>query len=166
MSETTPRLSLPLIAAGQAQKEIAHNEAIALLEQLALPVAETIGDGEPPVDVSAGRCWIVGGAPTGAWAGRAGTIACMTAGGWRFVNPQAGMTLWVEGEDCAGRFDGSVWRIGIMSARSIEIDGRQVVSARQPAIAAPEGGASADTEARAAIAAILEVMRNHGLIEA
>ncbi|MGL4312420.1 MAG: DUF2793 domain-containing protein, partial [Sphingomonas sp.] len=32
MAETTSRLALPLLAAGQAQKEMFHNEALALID--------------------------------------------------------------------------------------------------------------------------------------
>ena len=34
MSESTARLALPLIAPGQAQKEVSHNEALAALDLL------------------------------------------------------------------------------------------------------------------------------------
>ncbi|MFS0737167.1 DUF2793 domain-containing protein [Sphingomonas sp. 1P06PA] len=165
MTETTPRLDLPLIAAGQAQKEIVHNEALAILEHLTLPVAETIGDAAPPADAAVGRSWIVGAAPIGAWTGQAGAIACRTAGGWRFVTPVSGMALWVEAEGCWARFDGYAWEIGIVAARSIQVAGQSVVRERQPGILAPAGGVMVDAEARASLTAILETLRNHGLIE-
>ncbi|HEX6740607.1 MAG TPA: phage tail protein [Sphingomicrobium sp.] len=55
--------------------------------------------------------------------------------------------------------DGRSLRTGLF------IDGEQVVGRRTAAIAAPSGGANVDTEARAAVAQILEGLRQHGLID-
>ena len=85
------RLALPLLAAGQAQKEWTHNEALALLD---LAVQATVaGDARraargPGGGRSAGSSAM---RPTGAWTGHAGAIAGWTAGGWRFVAPREGM---------------------------------------------------------------------------
>jgi hypothetical protein len=54
--------------------------------------------------------------------------------------------------------DGRSLRTGLF------IDGEQVVGRRAAAIAAPAGGATIDTEARAAVSQILEGLRQHGLI--
>lgn len=147
---TTSRYALPLIAPGQAQKELTHNEALALLDMLAQPAVMAIGTETPPAAAAAGACWIVGAAPSGAWAGQAGRLACMTAGGWRFATPQAGFAAWLASADAVIRFDGSVWR-------------REAGAAR-PAIADPAGGSVTDASARAAITAILEVLRAQSLI--
>jgi len=37
---STPRLALPLLAVAQAQKEVTHNEALALLDLLVQPAAK------------------------------------------------------------------------------------------------------------------------------
>ncbi|WP_420140894.1 DUF2793 domain-containing protein [Sphingomonas sp.] len=92
MTETTPRLMLPLLAAGQAQKEVTHNEALTLLDMLVQPVVEASGIDVPPVAPQPGQIWIVGGAASGAWAGHADHLAGWSGGGWRFVTPQPGMT--------------------------------------------------------------------------
>ena len=36
----TPRLKMPFIVAGQAQKEVAHNEALTILDSLCAPAVE------------------------------------------------------------------------------------------------------------------------------
>ncbi len=166
MSELTPRLSLPLLAAGQAQKEIYHNEALTALEVLVQPVAETLGDSSPPSSPATGASWIVGAAATGDWAGQGGAIASWTAGGWRFTSPIDGMAFWIAAEGLWAIRIAGAWELGLVPARRLTIGGNQVVGARQPAIADPAGGATIDAAARGATAAILAALRNHGLIAA
>ncbi|HEY0269455.1 MAG TPA: DUF2793 domain-containing protein [Sphingomonas sp.] len=165
MSDTTPRLALPLLAPGQAQKEMFHNEALARIDAALHAVAQALGDDDPPAAPVSGQCWITGGAPTGAWAGQAGVLAAWTDGGWRFVAPMPGMIAWLAGAGVYARFDGAAWRIGELVADTLVIGGQQVVAARQPAIAAPAAGTTVDTESRAALTAILMALRTHGLIE-
>lgn len=166
MTDTSARFALPLLQPGQAQKEIFHNEALTLLDIALHGVAESIGDNDPPAAPGPGACWIVGPAPTGAWAGRADHIAGWTAGGWRFVAPVPGMALWLRASGVQARFDGSAWSVGIVPAHAVHVSGQQVVGARQPAIAEPAGGAVVDEQARTAVASILAALRAHGLITA
>lgn len=162
--ETTPRLALPMLAAGQAQKEVAHNEALLRADCLINPVAEAMAVNTPPASPTEGRCWIAGGAPTGAWAGQAGAMACWTAGGWRFSAPFEGQHVWLRGEGVWAVRGATGWTSGVVAAQSIAVGGQQVVGARRPAIANPSGGATVDSEARTAIATILSTLRDHGLI--
>lgn len=164
MNETTPRFGLPLLAAGQAQKEIDHNEALTMLEALVQPVVQTLGDNAPPASPVAGQSWIVGTAPTGAWAGQAGAVAVWTAGGWRFVAPREGLWLWVAGLGLWARRTATTWLAGALPASSLVVNGVQVVGARGAAVADPTGGTAPDANARAAISQILAALRAHGLI--
>ncbi len=161
--EDTARLALPLLAAGQAQKELWHNEALALLDIAVQAAVEEIGGDTPPAAPQPGQCWIVGPAPTGAWTGHAGAIAGWTAGGWRFVAARAGLRArhLPSGEEVA--HDGGGWRRGEMAAARLLVDGVQVVGARGAAIAVPGGGAIIDVECRAAMEAVLISLRKHGL---
>lgn len=164
MADTTARFALPLLAAGQAQKELFHNEALTIVDALLQPVIEALGTEDPPAAPVPGQCWIVGTQPTGAWAGHAAALAAWTDGGWRFAAPHAGMTAWSLADGMFVRFDGAVWQIGQIAGRALLIGGRQVVSMQQPAIAEPAGGGAPDAESRAAISAILAALRTHGLI--
>ena len=166
MTDTTARLALPLLAAGQAEKELFHNEALARIDIALAPVAETRGDAAPPTDPRPGQCWIVGEGATGAWAGQDQGLAGWTGDGWRFVAPTPGMLAWSAAEGVFARFDGARWQAGEIAAKRLMVDGEQVVGARQPAIAAASGGTVIDTEARTAISAILATLSAHGLIEA
>jgi len=74
------------------------------------------------------------------------------------------MTVWSIADQLVARFIDGVWDIGNERATRLTIGGNQVVGAREAAIAAPSGGGVADTEARAAVSAILVALRNHGLI--
>lgn len=164
MAELSSRFALPYLQPGQAQKEAFHNEALTTVDALLHPVAQTAGDDAPPGSPAVGQCWIVGDAPTGAWAGHAGSIALWSDGGWRFIAPQDGMMLWLASDQVWVRRSGSIWIIGDLPANTISVAGLQILGARQPAIADPTGGTIVDTEARGTITTLLAAMRAHGLI--
>lgn len=164
--ETTARLALPLLQPGQAQKELYHNEALALLDLATQAVVEAVGVDTPPDVPDLGACWVVGSAPSGAWAGHAHAIAGWTSGGWRFVGPREGLAVWNRAAGRASRFAAGSWEDGVLTGHRLQLDGNQVVGPRGPAIADPAGGTTIDAEARSAIAAILATLRDHGLIAA
>ena len=143
----TPRFGMSLISPGQAQKELFHNEAIQTLDLLIAACAEDGPGNSPPASPSTGSCYIVGDAPTGAWAGKAYHLAGYTDGGWRFVAPIDGMEVYLRAAAVTAKFAGGAWVL-------------------VPAIAAPSGGATVDSESRATIGQILSALRQHGLIGA
>ena len=147
--ETTNRLALPLLASGQAAKEIAHNESLLALDFLVGGAVEEPPRNSPPASPVPGQAWIVDTSPTGAWAGNAGQVAGYTAGGWRLIAPVDGMNLLVKSTGTFAVRSGGAWKVGAQAAA---------------AIPDPTGGATVDAEARTAIAAILAALRSHGLI--
>lgn len=164
MTDTTARLGLPLLAAGQAQKEMHHNEALTRLDLLFQGSAEALGTDVPPAEPLPGQCWILGGTPTGDWAGHAREIAGWTEGGWRFVAPREGMRLWLGATEGFALFAGGTWQAGRAHGR-LFVEGEQVVGPRVNAISEPVGGTVVDAEARAAISTVLVALRAHGLID-
>lgn len=164
MTEITPRLALPLLQAGQAQKELFHNEALALLDLIVAGGVEEVGRDGPPGEPAPGQCWIVGTAPSGDWSGHDKQLAGWTDGGWRFLEPIPGMRVWSAADQLFARFDGEAWLVGQESVARLLIDGLPVVGSRVAAIVDPAGGALIDVEARAVIVAILTALRDHGLI--
>lgn len=166
MSDSTARLGLPLLAAGQAQKELWHNEALALVDLAVAPAVRELGVDAPPPEPVPGEAWVVGEAPVGAWAGRAGAIAGWTGGGWRFVAPFEGLSVWIATKGVDARYIGGAWVVGELSARRVVVDGKPVLGPRQPAVADPKGGTAVDGPAREALAGVLAALRAHGLIDA
>lgn len=114
MADTT-NLTLPLLAASQAQKHVTVNEALQRLDgvvQLRLR-SRTLSD--PPATVLEGECF---GVPLGAvndWAGHAGEVAQYAGGGWVFFTPQRGWRAFVEDAGSCDLHDGSGWRRGGLS---------------------------------------------------
>ncbi|MCK0209010.1 DUF2793 domain-containing protein [Starkeya koreensis] len=109
MSETTPLLALPLIAAAQAQKHVTHNEALLRLDALAQLGVHDRTRTAPPADPVPGDRHIVAAGATGDWAGHAGEVALFDAG-WRFLAPGAGWRAHVAAEGRTLIHDGTNWR--------------------------------------------------------
>jgi hypothetical protein len=164
MTLKTDRLSLPLLAVAQAQKEMTHNEALALIDALIQPVVTSVAPASVPLAPTAGQGWIVGIAATGPWAGRDNALAVWTAGGWRFASAFVGMTVWSLADSMMFRRTATAWVAGALTGLTLTLDGNQVVGARGAPIALPSGGATVDAEARVTLAAILDRLRVHGLI--
>lgn len=138
------RLALPLLAAGQAQKETTHNEALILLDLLTHPVVESAELTAPPATPVTGQMWLVPDAPTGVWSGQAGRLAAMTEGGWRYIDPFEGLILWDKARAKIYRFHEGDWIV-------------------PNNIAEPAGGTVVDVEARATIANIAALLVKWGL---
>jgi len=164
MTDVTARLGLPFIQPGQAQKELFHNEALALLDGAVHPAAETRGDTVPPVSPVIGQSWIIGASPTGDWNGQAEKLAIWTAGGWRFVGAVEGMQIWLRDAGVFSFWNGSEWRDGELLCDALVIAGQTVVREQQVGVPNVSGGSIIDAEARIAIASILGALRAHGLI--
>lgn len=138
----SPRFALPLLFAGQAQKEAFVNEAHALTDALLHCAIEGVASA-PPASPANGANWLVGASPTGAWAGQAGKIACRQSGNWLFVAPLDGMHVLDKSNGQTKLFRGT-WQ-------------------SPDAPASPSGGSTVDTQARTAIDAIVTALRQAGI---
>ncbi|MEW9854657.1 DUF2793 domain-containing protein [Novosphingobium sp. M1R2S20] len=128
--------------AAQAHKEIFHNEALARIDGL-LHGAIQGQSNVPPQNGSDGECWLVGPEPTGAWDGAADALAMFQSGQWLFMNPVPGMQI----------FDVSAQQFRVFS------EGWQ----KPAAVQEPSGGQVVDSEARAAIGALISALRASGI---
>ena len=160
----TPRLSLPFLRVGQAQKEFTHNETLQIVDALLAGAVEQPPLATPPTSPAVGACYIVAPGAVDAWTGKSQSLAAWTTGGWRFISPTEGMALFERSSGTWAVFRSSAWEIGMVRGAALLIDGQQVVGQRGAAIASATGGTIVDSEARAAIDAILGALRQHGLI--
>ncbi len=163
MSEATARLSLPLMAAGQSQKEVTHNEALLRIDLLVQTTVMSGPQSTPPASPLEGQGWIVGKSPTGIWAGKADYLVQWTRNGWLFVPPFEGLSVWAVTGGRGWRFGAGRWSDAV-EASSVRVAGKQVIGPQQPPIVLPQGGANPDPEARAAISMVINSLRAHGLI--
>ncbi|HWE16596.1 MAG TPA: DUF2793 domain-containing protein, partial [Hyphomicrobiaceae bacterium] len=107
--DATSNLSLPFIVAAQAQKHVTHNEALRALDAIVQLGVLDKDLSAPPGSPVEGARYIVGPAPSGAWAGQAGKIAAYQDGAWAYYAPRAGWLAWVADEDRLYAWEGSAW---------------------------------------------------------
>lgn len=160
----TARFRLPLIAPGQAQKEVYHNEALAAVDAVLHACVDDEPSTEPPAEPVAGDSWLVAAGATGDWLDQDDSLATWTEGGWRFTMPIAGMTVWNGSAGHWLHWSGTSWVAGC-PVQALLIDGDQVVGPRQPDIPSPSGGTTIDVEARAVIDLLIVTLKTHGLID-
>lgn len=111
---TTPNLNLPQMPQNTFQPSVDFNSAMQIIDALLglapldkdlnIPPTTTAGD--------AGKTWIVGLTPTGAWAGQTNKIAvCTGANLWTFLNPKNGLLARVQDEAKFYFYDGAIWTL-------------------------------------------------------
>lgn len=147
MSDVTSRNALPMLAVGQAGKEITHNEALVIIDGLVQPAAEAEQTAPPAnlSDTDAGRCWVVGQAASGEWTGHDGKVAYWTGASWRFIAFVSGSQIYRTDSNIVSSRSGNGWHMPTV-------------------IPEPQGGSVIDVEARGAIALILSEMKTRGLL--
>ncbi len=108
---TTPRLALPYILSHQAQKEVTHAAGLNRLDALVQPVVQAVGLNTSPGSPPDGQCWIVGTAPTGAWAGHANRLAQRIGGAWVFYAPFVGLVVFDAATLAQWGWNSSAWAV-------------------------------------------------------
>ncbi len=159
------RLGITYLQAAQLAKETTVNEGFVALDLVVSAAVDGFLLNTPPTNPAIGSCYIVGDQPEGAWVGHALSLAGYTEGGWRFIAPFDGLGVFEKASAQCAVYSAGAWEIGHVRAAKLSIGGDQVVGGRLGTVADPAGGSVVDAEARAAIAAILGRLRQHGLIE-
>ncbi|MDD2840045.1 MAG: DUF2793 domain-containing protein [Rickettsiales bacterium] len=106
--ENTTNLKLPLLVSNQSQKEVTHNEALTIIDNI---LQNGIIDKDlttPPSSPNSNDLYIVGTSATNDWADEDGHLAYYD-NGWRFLEAREGATFWVNDEDCLYTYNGSTW---------------------------------------------------------
>lgn len=142
----SPRFALPLLFAGQAQKEAFVNEALSLIDGL-LHCAVEGEAAVPPGSPVEGTAWLIAASASGEWSGRTGQLALRQAGQWLFVAPRNGMRT-----------------LNKASGQELRVVGGSWSGAIAPATAT--GGSVVDAEARAMLAALIAALRQSGVFAA
>jgi hypothetical protein len=140
----TARFNIPLLAAGQAHKELFHNEALAQIDFLIHPIVQAIETDPAAILPLAGQSWLVGPGAIDVWLDQDDKIAGWTGNGWLFIPPLPQMRIYVESAESFAVYRGS-WQIS-------------------EEITAPAGGSVIDAEARAAIDSILAALAGQGIL--
>lgn len=109
MSET-PRLALPLLAAGQAQKHVTHNDALMRLDALVHLVVASRTQTVPPVVPGETAAYIVPSDGAGVFTGHQDDLAIFEDDAWSFLVPRAGWQAWVTDEAEHHVWTGTQWR--------------------------------------------------------
>lgn len=142
-ADATSRFALPLLHAGQAQKEAFVNEALDLTDAL-LHCSVQGERSAPPGNSLEGEAWLVLTDATGVWAGHEEEIAVCRGSAWTFIVPRAGMRVFDLEKGCERLFF-RFWR-----KASIPVE--------------PLGGVSVDGEARAAINDLVSALQALGIL--
>lgn len=139
----TPALGLPMLIAGQAQKEFFVNEAFSILDALHAR-SVTASQPAPPSAPAEGACYRVTAPASGAWSGREDTLAVLIGGAWRFITPIEGLLV----------FDSAANRMVIYRSQWVPAE----------PVAPPAGGTVVDAQARAAVAALINALQAMGVL--
>lgn len=142
-ASSTKRFSLPYLYSGQSRKEFFVNEAFTILDFLLHSIVQG-EESAPPTSATQGESWIVAENATGDWHGCDGRLACLSPGGWLYIEPREGMTVHDRSTgQCRIFFEG--WQKTLM-------------------VQEPIGGLTVDTEARAAVNSLVAALQVLGIL--
>lgn len=158
----TLRLALPLIAAGQSQKDVTHNEALLRLDRIVALAVVSRSQSQPPPNPTPGDIHIVPAVGAAGWGRGAGTLMQWQGTAWHPETPLNGQLAYVADEGALLVHDDG-WQHHLPVA-GLLIAGRSVLAAPVVAIADPGGGTTVDAEARAVLVALLAALRTQGLL--
>ena len=115
--ENTTNLKLPLMIPNQSGKEITHNEALAIIDNILQNGVIDKDLTTAPENPNNNDIYIVGKNATGIWEGKDNQLAFYD-NGWRFIEPREGFIFWVNDEDKLYTYNGTKWVETIASSGS------------------------------------------------
>lgn len=108
-ASTTSRLELPFLQAGQALKNITHNEALNRLDSGLYLSCSDMSASVLPSDMPEGTALIISEMAGSDLSERIGQIGVYLATGWVWFLPKAGWTVWDQTTQTLRVFDGLDW---------------------------------------------------------
>ena len=104
----TTNLKLPLLIPNQAGKEIIHNEALIILDNIVQNGIISKNLSTPPENPNTNDIYIVGQNAIGYWENKDGQIAFFD-NGWRFIEPREGFIFWINDVNKLHCYNGINW---------------------------------------------------------
>lgn len=108
-ASATPRLNLPFLQAGQALKNITHNEALQRIDSGLYLSCSDMAANALPDDPTSGFTVIISKAAEHALVDRIDQIAVFVNGDWVWFTPKPGWAIWDNISQTLRVFDGQVW---------------------------------------------------------
>jgi hypothetical protein len=106
----TKNLDITYLSQNQTNKEILVNEGFLKFDSLMNNGAKSISVSTPPTSTEESDLYIIGASATGDWEGHENKFTYYhPSKGWVILEPNEGMTLWVNDEDKLYTFDGTDW---------------------------------------------------------
>lgn len=128
---STIKLGLPELLFNQAGKELTHNQALAMIDQLITARVIDKDLSTAPGSPADGSLYIMAATPAGAWSGRsAGELAfwLTTVNAWTYIIPPAGLRLYVADEGIWYQYSGSAWVAESTAWANLTLTGSWAVS--------------------------------------
>ena len=105
----TSRLGLPFLQAGQALKNITHNEALQRLDAGLYLSCSDMAATSLPSDPPEGLVILISQTPDTGLLERIGQIAVFSAQRWTWFTPKSGWSLWDMANETLRMFNGTAW---------------------------------------------------------
>lgn len=130
----TVRLNITELDVGQSGGEVIFNEAMNKMDSIVFPTVKDRDLLTPPGSEAEGDTYIPKATATDAWSGEEDSIAIFD-NGYKFVQPDEGMVLYVDDEKIFIKYDGSNWVNDSLPKLNVESK-----SANYPIVAAQDIG--------------------------
>lgn len=131
---TTVRLNITELQVGQSGGETLFNEAFNKLDAIVFPTVKDRDLTAPPGSEAEGDTYIPKATATGTWAGEEDSIAIFD-NGYKFVQPDEGMVVYVDDEKIFIKYDGTNWVNDSLPKLNVESK-----SSNYPIVAAQDTG--------------------------
>lgn len=107
---TEPTTGLPYQGPGSLQTDVLQNAMLNHFSAWVQAIVVSVGNNAPPGSPVEGGRYVVGTAPTGAWAGQAGKLAVYRFAAWAFYTPKAGWRAHLAG-GATYEYSGTAWAV-------------------------------------------------------